>query len=171
MALLTARMTTNPILAASCVAAFAGFACLALVPLRAVAQPITVLGRTISIEFVEKQTRASTPALTAHQKNRVALTFRTLKEIDFERERNPQTISPSRTYRLATGLVGTWLPITNAVEVRVTGSPSAIVIEHHIFNFMQRYEIVTDGRTCTAKISGAPLFQVGSLMSSLPAMR
>jgi hypothetical protein len=165
MPLLLARRTTNSILAASCVAALTG----ALVPLRVMAQPVTIQGQTISIGFVEKQTRVTAPALPAHQKNTVTLTFRTLQEIEFERERNPQTISSARTYKLATGLVGTWLPITNAAKVRVTGSARDIVIEQHIFNFMQRYEIITDGRTCMAKISYA--LDPGQLQFELRAIR
>ena len=136
-------------------AALACMACTALAPVGATAQPASVIGQAISISFVEMQTVASTPARTMAQKNAVVLTLRSLDQIEFERERNPGSISKAHTYGLGSGAGGSWLRINNNSRIRVILGPKEIVVEQHIFNFTQRYVIVANGKTCSATISYA----------------
>ena len=168
----THRATGSNLTAARLTALICAFFA-AFVPVQATAQPVRLLGQTISITFVEKQTDASAAARTMNQKNAVVLTFRPMSQIDFERERNPGSISPAHTYGLASGLFGSWLRFSNAAQIRVTANAEGVVIEDHIFNFMQRFVIATDGKTCRATISyaldpGQTVFELREIRTKKP---
>ena len=155
MTALPTRTTNGPGPVAGRLAALACLVFSAILPAGATAQPISVIGQAISISFVEVQTAASTPARTMNQRNAVVLTLRSLNQIEFERERNPGSISKAHTYGLGSGAGGRWIRINNNSQIRVTLGPKEIVVEQHIFNFTQRYVIVADGKTCSAKITYA----------------
>jgi hypothetical protein len=123
------------------------------------------------------------------QQNRLALTFRAGRQVDYEAERNfgaiyqrnptPEMKGHVHTQRQATGTIGEWFhvpsPYVDTIQMRVnTGSGGTpIVAELRAPNFTQIFEIVTDGQTCRAAIvyrldPGATRFKMFSLKNGRP---
>jgi hypothetical protein len=182
---------------------FSLFGLCAALPQTASAQEIELSGKSFELTFTEHQSRfGDAPPLAADvpgisfgnwgaksQENRMALTFRPGHQVDYEAERNygaiyqrnpkPEDKGRVHTQRDASGTVGEWFhvpsPYTDTVQMRVVTSAngSPIVAELHGPNFMQVFEIVTDGVNCQAAITyrleaGETRFKLFSLRTSKP---
>lgn len=169
----------------------------------AAAQDVELTGKSFELTFVERQTlygdappmAAKVPGISFgnfgnnSQDNRVALTFRTGRQVDYDSERNFGAIfqrdpKPDYKGRLhtqtgASGTVGEWFhvpsPYVDTNQMRVVTGPTGnpIIAELHGPNFMQVFEIVTDGVNCQAKISyhldaGATRFRMFRIKTKKP---
>ena len=156
------------------------------------AQDITIPGRSFELTFVERQggmppavqSPASIPGIVveqnkvARQDGRVALTFRSGYQVDYEHERNPSSINATaHSYRSASGPMDEWLRVPNPgssnVHVRISARANKILAEVHGRNFTQVFRITTDGSTCSAEISyvldaGQKYFKMANMKTKLP---
>jgi hypothetical protein len=165
----------------------------------AAADDVSLVGKSFELTFIEHQSRfaAAPPNLVdvpgisfgngqRSQKNRVALTFRPDRQVDYEGERNyggifqrepnPNEKGGQPTHKDASGAIGEWFHVpshfTDAIQMRVLtdahGSP--IIAEIHAPNFLQIFKIETDGVNCRATIfyhldAGETKFKMFSLKS------
>jgi hypothetical protein len=167
------------------------------------AHEIELTGKSFELTFVEHQSRfAAAPSGVVDvpgisfgdwgpksQANRMALTFRAGHQVDYEAERNygaiyqrdpkPDEKGRVHTQRDASGTVGEWFhipsPYADDIQMRVvTGSDgNRIIADLHGPDFMQVFEIVTDGVNCEAAITyrldpGETRFKMFSLKTKKP---